>query len=159
MSELRTESAAFTAGTGAQPRKIAADVDKRIDARQGWVPTGVVVFSQPGRTIRILIKAKDPTQTWIASPNSGPFNAAGMLGTQGKRGYACAECTEAALVAKMGQGGRPIGVGLFGRVDIVPGTEGELLLACNDDLENIHGPGTADNSGAIDVVISVVEDA
>jgi hypothetical protein len=116
-----------------------------VPSRQVWPSTGYTV--QSGNKIVVVWLSGE----WSANPAWGKlFNGNGNPQyPQAKTGYALPGAPEGALVGKVGNQAF-----LIGNTAIVPQhLSGTLLLAINDDVNGIYGPGYKDNIGELKVMI------
>ena len=120
---------------------------KTVNAKQIWQSMGVTVAK--GDVINITYLGG----RWSVNPAASNLTAAGTGHYKGKGSFALPGANEGALVGRIGSA-PPM---LIGTAREIPsgGMTGELQLATNDDLLQIFTKGYSDNSGSIDVKISI----
>ncbi len=124
--------------------KLLASQTIEIFANQPWQRTGLTL------TKAEKIKIEYQSGWWFISPtvNNCDGNGAGPLG---KPGYTMVGVREGSLIGRVGE--QVFYVGNNGETP--EGTEGELELCPNDDLEGRYGAGLRDNSGSLTVKLTL----
>jgi hypothetical protein len=109
-----------------------------------WQRTGIAVSP----AMRTTVSA---TGTWTISPDDRNLGPQGTTRFVAPPGYALPGAAPGALVGRVGDR-----VFLVGAGTVVPGDlAGELELAANDDVGNRFGNGYSDNSGTLQVGVSM----
>jgi hypothetical protein len=123
---------------------------KAVPANQVWFDTGITLAA--GETVKI----KYTGGRWNVSPAAANLTAQGSSRYIAKPGYALAGKPEGSLIGKVGNG-NAFYVG--NNFEVPVGQTGKLFLTANDDQRGEFGAGYRDNSGSINVNISLVKQA
>lgn len=118
---------------------------KTVNAGQLWQSSGITVQAHEKVSVRYK------SGRWTANPSTGMVDANGNSRYNAKSGYALPGAKEGALIGKIGNSAF-----LLGNSGQVPqNLTGELFYVINDDVSAAYGSGFRDNSGTINVDITV----
>lgn len=128
-----------------------------VQANQAWLATGVSI--QSGMTLTISYQGG----SWTADPDTNggqQYDANGCPGlvvSDSHTSYPITGVNEGALVGRINPGGVPFLIG-NDSFQLSVAAFGELELCINDDLTGDLGDGLADNTGSLNVLVTVPAD-
>lgn len=117
-----------------------------VSAMVRWADTGLVIDDTMS-DIRLSATASQ----WTANPATGLVGPRGNPAYTARPGYSLPGDKEGLLVGKVGDALFVVGQG----TGVAPGVTGRLYLSINDDLHGEYGRGFVDNTGSIEVTISL----